>query len=71
MSDWDRVLIVNDETGKWFVRRVASVMHDLRVDEKVYTCDAHLGGPFDTPLEAMGVAMDAIGWDENKERNDD
>ena len=42
----DRVLIVSDDAGQWYVRRVRLVEHDLARDEKVYRCDQPLGGPF-------------------------
>lgn len=40
-----RVLIVCDSNGKWFVRRVHSVVHDIDHDEMVYRCDEPLSGP--------------------------
>jgi hypothetical protein len=41
-----RIAIVSDEEGKWYVRSIRVVEHDLERDEKVYRCDRHLGGPF-------------------------
>jgi hypothetical protein len=40
-----RVLIVCDETGKWFVRRVRMTEHNLDLDQMIYHCDAPLSGP--------------------------
>jgi hypothetical protein len=31
--------------GKWYVRRIRVVEHDLGRDEKVYRCDQHISGP--------------------------
>jgi hypothetical protein len=33
------VAIVCDDTGNWFVRRIATSRHDLVRDEMVYRCD--------------------------------
>jgi hypothetical protein len=44
------LLVFNE--GFWYVRSVASVMHDLDRDEKVYRCDGHVGGPYNTLEEA-------------------
>lgn len=47
------VLIVRTK-GKWFVRRVYSVTHDLPSDHMIYRCDRPLGGGYkrlaDVPL---------------------
>lgn len=48
-----RVAIVSDNDGYWYVRQILSVTHDLTLDHKVYRCNKHLGGPFDTPFEAI------------------
>ena len=53
-----RVLIVYDGES-WFVRRVASTMHDGIRNEKVYTCDKHLGGPYPT-LGCVPMVLDEI-----------
>ncbi len=42
-----RVLIVCDDTGKWFVRRVRMTEHNLDLDQMIYHCDEPLGGPYD------------------------
>ncbi len=55
----NRVLIVFDGTA-WFIRGVGAIVHDLRLDEKVYHCDRHLGGPFET-LEAAVEAVKGLG----------
>jgi hypothetical protein len=51
-----RVLIVYDGTA-WFARRVQTIIHNVDnendIDEKVYRCDKHLGGPFESPTEAL------------------
>lgn len=54
----ERILIVNDEYGQWFIRRVAVVEHDIARDEKVYRCDKHLGGPYSSIDEAIDEFMD-------------
>lgn len=53
-----RVLIVWDGAG-WYARRVRCIEHALDVDEKVYRCDAHLGGPFDTADEAVAALRES------------
>lgn len=63
-KEWDRVLVVNDEAGRWYVRKVASAMHDTIHDEQVYSCDEPVGGSYATPLEAISAAAEAIGWGE-------
>ncbi len=40
-----RVLVVFDGVA-WFTRRVKVIVHDSELDEMVYRCDKHLGGPF-------------------------
>lgn len=47
-----RRLVVFDGTA-WFVRRVRTIEHNLDLDEKVYHCDKHLGGPFKTAAQAV------------------
>lgn len=47
-----RVLLVHDGR-KWHLRHVRLIVHDLMLDEKVYRCDKHLGGPFNTLDEAI------------------
>ncbi len=53
-----RPLLVFDGHA-WFLRSVRVIEHDLTRDEKVYRCDAHLGGPFQTLREGMG-ALDSM-----------
>ena len=48
-----RFAIVNDAKGLWYVRRLYSSMHDLDADHKIYRCDKHLGGPYETLAEAF------------------
>lgn len=42
-----RLLIVSDG-AHYFVRHVAAIIHDLETDEKIYRCDAHVAGPYNT-----------------------
>ena len=54
MTPADRFLIVFD--GKsWFVRHVRVVEHDLDRDEKVYRCDAPVGGAYGTLDDAVAA----------------
>lgn len=39
----NRVAIVSDSDGGWYVRRIRVVEHDLDKDEKVYRCDLPIG----------------------------
>jgi hypothetical protein len=48
----DRFLIVFDGES-WFVRHVRAIEHDLDRDEKVYRCDAPVGGVHSTLDEAV------------------
>lgn len=48
-----RYLIANDESGKWFIRRIRVVEHDLYKDEKVYRCDMPIGRAHDSLPEAV------------------
>lgn len=58
-----RLLLVFD--GKaWFIRHVCVIIHDYKpedgIDEKVYRCDRHMGGPFrtfDTAARAMRALL--------------
>jgi hypothetical protein len=45
MKKPDRVLIVCDAEGQWYVRRVAAVT-DMAGGSRSYRCDEDLGGPF-------------------------
>lgn len=55
-----KILVVFD--GKaWFIRRVRSITHDLIWNQKVYRCDEHLGGPFDSFSE-VAAELDSRGW---------
>ncbi len=47
-----RILIVFDGSA-WFIRAVRLIEHDLDNNEKIYRCDAPLGGPFTTLDEAV------------------
>ena len=53
----DRVAIVCDEAGYWFVRRLAWSEHDRVADEMIYHCDRPIGTRFDTLDEACDAAM--------------
>lgn len=57
----NRVLIVSDGNGKWYLRQVAGVTHDFERDETIYRCDRPLGGTFDTIDEAV-AALKAEIW---------
>jgi hypothetical protein len=48
-----RFLLANDTTGRWYLRRIYSVAEDLEVGHKVYRCDKHMGGPYETLFEAV------------------
>ena len=49
-----RIAIVCD--GKsWFVRRIATIEHNLDRDEMIYHCDMPLGGPFQSLDDAAQV----------------
>ena len=47
-----RSLIVFDGTA-WLIRNVRLIEYDLDRDERVYRCDKHLGGPFETLAGAV------------------
>lgn len=47
-----RILVVFDGDS-WFVRRVRVIEHDLTKDEKVYRCDAPIGGAYKSLAEAI------------------
>lgn len=49
----DRLLLVFDGTS-WFLRRLRAIEHDA-LNEKVYRCDKHLGGPY-----SFGAAVEAL-----------
>lgn len=60
MTSADRFLIVFD--GKlWFVRHVRVVEHDLERDEKVYRCDAPVGGAHGTLDDAVATLRAKLG----------
>lgn len=44
-----RYLLVNDESGKWFIRRVAYNVQDDNAGEMVYHCDRHIGHALTLP----------------------
>jgi hypothetical protein len=52
----DRYLIANDKSGKWYVRRIRVVEHDMDRDEKVYRCDLPVG----TAYNSLSAAVDAL-----------
>lgn len=43
----------------WWIRRVCLNVHDLNLDEKIYRCDKHLGGPY-SDFDIAVVAMKQI-----------
>jgi hypothetical protein len=47
-----RVVIVYDGR-RWYMRRLDVSRHDLDDDEMIYHCDLHLGGPYESPEEAV------------------
>ncbi len=55
-----RILIACDEEGKWYVRRIRAVVHDLEQDEKVYHCDLPIGSNYSTLDEAVVAAKAAL-----------
>jgi hypothetical protein len=59
----DRVAIVSDENGDWYVRRVRTVEHDLSKDEKVYHCDKPIGLRFPNVEGAVMMAKRYLGID--------
>lgn len=52
----ERLLLAFDGTS-WFLRAVRVTEHDRSLDEKVYRCDEHLGGPYtlDEAIEALSA----------------
>jgi hypothetical protein len=48
-----RTLIVCDDNGKWFVRRVRVAVHDLDRDEMVYHCNEPLSGSCPNLMSAV------------------
>lgn len=52
----NRYLIANDKSGKWYVRRIRIVEHDMDRDEKVYRCDLPIG----TAYNSLPAAVDAL-----------
>lgn len=55
-----RIAIVQDVHGRWFVRRLASSCHDMAADEMKYTCDKHLAGPYEDPVDAAHWVVDNV-----------
>ena len=51
-----RVVIVNDESGRWYIRKLRLSVHDGVQDEMVYHCDEPIGTNFRTPYEAFATA---------------
>lgn len=56
----DRYLIANDKSGKWYVRRIRIVEHDLDRDEKVYRCDLPVGTACNDLPEAVRMLQLAL-----------
>jgi hypothetical protein len=52
----ERVAIVSDENGNWFVRHVRTVVHDGERDEMIYYCDEPISKKFVTLDGAVRVA---------------
>lgn len=52
-------IVFND--GKWFVRHIRLIEHDLERDEKVYRCDKPIGKNFNTAEEALEAARKEYG----------
>lgn len=61
-----RIAIVSDLREQWFVRRIAHSLHDGVRNEKVYTCDQHLAGPFLDVVDAAHWVTDNIPDDEEE-----
>lgn len=59
----NRVVIVSDENGDWYVRRIRIVEHDLGKDEKVYRCDQPIGLKFPNVEGAALMAKQFLGID--------
>lgn len=60
----EQYLIANDKSGKWFVRRIRIVEHDMDRDEKVYRCDLPIGAAYSSlpaAVEALQLASASIG----------
>lgn len=60
----DRYLIANDKSGKWYVRRIRIVEHDMYRDEKIYRCDLPIGTAYDSlpaAVDALQLACACIG----------
>lgn len=53
-----RIAIVQDLNGLWFVRRLASSLHNAAKDEMIYTCDAPLAGPYYDVIDAAHWVTD-------------
>lgn len=59
----DRYLIANDHSGKWYVRRIRVVEHDIDRDEKVYRCDLPVGtacGDLPEAVRQLQLALSSI-----------
>ncbi len=50
-----RKLIVQDESGKWYVRRVKYNHQDDVRSEMIYHCDKHISGPHGSLSEVPEV----------------
>jgi hypothetical protein len=57
----ERIAIVQDTAGRWFVRRMESSTHDSADDVMRYVCDKHLAGPFDDVMTAATWVGEANG----------
>ena len=55
MAEPQRIAIVRDERGQWFVRQVAYNHQDDTKGEMIYHCTKHLGGPYPSLEEVPQV----------------
>ena len=52
----ERIAIVSDDHGNWFVRHIRTVVHDGEKDEHVYYCDFPISEKFVSLDGAVRVA---------------
>jgi hypothetical protein len=64
----NRIVIANDESGAWYIRRIRVVEHALDRDEKVYRCDWPVGGRYASLEEALTVAKQFLGIDGEEQK---
>jgi hypothetical protein len=50
----NRILIAYDGTA-WYLRNIKTIVDDWGANERVYHCDKHLGGPYETLQEAVAA----------------